>query len=339
MAGRRLKSSLVILIYSIILTTILLLGIYLYISVSKPSLPISAQNIALFQSSDVLLTAGSNGTVTAPVTQAVSVETLNSYYQVQFLRYLPAYILVLVLTVFALSFLMWKIIRKIETQQTLTVSRTVRIATDIEGRRAHALDYGRLNSYISHEQKNALSLLRAKLELRGDGDLVKTIETVSNHIDDVLTLSSNVDPLYEVDATIVCAEAVDSYKKIYPKIRFDFNEDENFTIQAKEVWIHRAVFNLIDNAIKYGDGSEVAVAIKSEKGSVIITVHDNGIGIDKSLYGRIFDDRFRIGVLKKDGYGIGLSLVRHVCELCSGICYLESESGTGTTFYLVFPQA
>ena len=337
MAGRGLKSSLVIFVYSVILTIILLLGMYLYITVSKPALPVSQQNIALFQNSDVLLTTASNGTVTAPLNQAIPVETLNSYYQLQFMRYLPIYMLVLVLTVFALSLFMWKIIRKIEARQTLTVSQTVRTATDIESRKVHALDYERLNSYISHEQKNALSLLRARLEFRGDSDLVKTIKTVSNHIDDILTLSSNEASLYEMDAAIACAEVLDSYRKIYPKIHFDFNEDESFTIEAKEVWIQRAVSNLIDNAIKCGDNSDISVTVKSEKGSVIITVHDEGIGIDKELQDRIFDDRFRIGELKKDGYGIGLSLVRHVCELCSGICYVESESGTGTTFYMVFP--
>jgi signal transduction histidine kinase len=338
MAGRRLKSSLVILVYSVVLTAVLLLGIFLYITISKPSLPNTQQNIALFQNSDSLLTAAKSGTVAVPLTQAISVETLNSYYQAQFVKYLPVYIFVMVLLVFGLSFLMWKIIRRIEASQTLTVSQTVKTATSIENRKAHQLDYERLNSYISHEQKNALSLLRARLELRGDIDLVKTIKDVSDHIDDVLTLSSNEDSLYEVDAAIACAEVLDNYRKIYSKITFDFNEDENLAIKAKEVWIQRAVSNLIDNAIKYGNESEIAVSVRSAKGSVIITVHDDGIGIDKELQDQIFDDRFRVGELKKDGYGIGLSLVRHVCELCSGICYVESENATGTTFYLVFPQ-
>jgi signal transduction histidine kinase len=234
---------------------------------------------------------------------------------------------------------MWNIIKKIETNQRLIVSQAVKIETNLESNRTHQLDYERLNSYIAHEQKNALSLLRARLELKGDEELVRNINSVADHIDDILTLSANEAALYEVDAAIVCAEVLDEYKKIYSKIKFDFDEDENFLILAKEIWIQRAISNLIDNAVKYGNNSEITVYIKNKKGSVILSVHDNGIGIDQCLQDQIFDDRFRINDLKKNGYGIGLSLVRHVCQLCSGICYVESEIGKGTTFYLVFQQA
>jgi hypothetical protein len=182
MAGRRLKSSFVIITYSVILTVVLLLGMYLYITVSKPSLPISQKDLALFQNSDVLLSAAPTGTITTPITQAISVETLNNYYQIQFIRHLPIYILVMLLTIFTLSLLMWKVIRVIEARQTLAVSQTVRTATDAENRKTHALNYDRLNSYIAHEQKNALSLLRSRLELQGDTDLVKTIKTVASSL-------------------------------------------------------------------------------------------------------------------------------------------------------------
>ena len=94
----------------------------------------------------------------------------------------------------------------------------------------------------------------------------------------------------------------------------------------------------MDNAIKYGQQKEIIVTLKQAKGSVIIEVKDQGIGIDENQAEHIFQDRYRIPHLHTDGYGIGLSLVHHVCELCHGFVTFDSTS-KGTTFYLCFPIA
>jgi signal transduction histidine kinase len=202
-------------------------------------------------------------------------------------------------------------------------------------------DYLRLSLYIAHEQKNALSLLRARMQLAGNAELSAEIDRVANGIDDVLTLSASEGMKHDeiVDAALVCADVCDEYRKIYPRISFTFDELANSQIRGRELWIHRAVSNLVDNAIKYGNGSEIKVEVKNKKGSVIITVADEGIGIDENKLEKIFENRYRINELKKDGYGIGLSLVHHVCELCGGAAHVESQKGKGSTFYMVFPQA
>jgi Signal transduction histidine kinase len=334
----RFKTGLIIGIYSIILTLIVIFSIYIYISESNKVMQISQQSLFLVQSSDKIGESISNGFITAPLTQAVPAIELDGYYQSKFIRYLPLYILIMVTVIFSLSFIMWKVIKNIENRQVVEVSKTVKNSSDNENLEKYLLDFKRLNSYISHEQKNTLALLRARLELIGNNELVKNIDEISNGIDDILTISSGKESLSEIDVAIICAEATDEYRKIYSNIKFDFNEEENFIILAKEVWIHRAVSNLIDNAIKYGNNSEINVCVENKKNSVIITVSDYGIGIDKDLNDRIFDNHFRINELQKNGYGIGLSLVKHVCDLCSGICYVDSEIGKGTTFYLVFSQ-
>lgn len=109
-------------------------------------------------------------------------------------------------------------------------------------------------------------------------------------------------------------------------------------IMAKERWIKRAVSNLLDNAIKYGDGKLVEVVVKRKHHSIIITVSDHGIGISEKKQAEIFNHQYRVNELNKDGYGIGLSLVSHVCELCNGFVIVDSEEGKGSTFYLSFPS-
>ena len=102
--------------------------------------------------------------------------------------------------------------------------------------------------------------------------------------------------------------------------------------------IYRAICNLLDNAIKYGEDKPIEINVKNKNNSIIISVHDNGIGIPQELQDKIFNHRYRINELNKDGYGIGLSLVSHVCDLCSGFVWVESEKNKGSTFYLSFPE-
>ena len=205
--------------------------------------------------------------------------------------------------------------------------------------RTHIDDYKRLNSYLSHEQKNAISILRMKLELDGHNEYIHHLDCIKESIDDVLTLSENInEEMGCVDLSLVCAEICDNYRTSYHNIIFHFEEDNVNEIAGKKRWLVRAISNLLDNAIKYGNQKEIHVDVKNRHGSVIVTVKDQGIGFDQNQKEKIFCHHYRINELKEDGYGIGLSLVNHVCDLCHGIAYVESHKGNGTTFYLSFPQ-
>lgn len=201
-------------------------------------------------------------------------------------------------------------------------------------------DYKKLNSYLSHEQKNVLALVRTEMELNGEEEYLRDLSLLTDGIDNVLTLSETEDTTRReaVDAVLVCAEVCDSYRKLHPNLQFTFDEDENCEIYAVRRWIQRAVSNLVDNAVKYGGEGEISLDVRAKNGSVILRVTDHGAGIPPEEQERIFEYQYRIGALKKDGYGIGLSLVHHVCTLCGGFAAVESVPGVETTFYLSFPQ-
>lgn len=204
----------------------------------------------------------------------------------------------------------------------------------------HFTDYKRLNAYLSHEQKNAIAAIRTRLEIDKQYSYLNQLDHVTNCINDVLTLSESGsnEILNTVDLALICAEVCDFYIKSYPNIIFKFNEEDNTEIYAKERWIHRAISNLIDNAIKYGEGKDIIVTIVNRKQSVIITVEDHGIGIEQCKLDEIFCMNYRVNELNKNGHGIGLSLVNHVCDLCGGYAYVESEIDQGTIFYITFPE-
>lgn len=201
-------------------------------------------------------------------------------------------------------------------------------------------DFENLSSFISHEQKNSLALLRAMIqnECSAVGDRATAqLDRMVKSLDDILTLSANESKLEKVDLSLICGMAVDEYKRVYRDISFDFDEDAVLYIAGHELMVHRAVSNLIDNAIKYGADKPIAVYVGTQGGCPYVSVEDQGIGISMQQQEKIFESRYRIGSRKKDGYGIGLSLVRHVAELCGGFVWVDSMENCGSKFKLVFP--
>lgn len=258
---------------------------------------------------------------------------------------------------FLLSLCLWLLLKQIQTKRTFKIAKELNDSiteTVLSNEPALAAayanlkeqfdnrlnDFKRLSSYLTHEQKNEIAILRAKMELKENAEFVEKLDNIADSIDDILTLSDNTDtsPQTVVDVSIICAEVFDNYRKIANNLFFEYEEDEDTEIFARRRWIYRAVSNLLDNAIKYGEGNPVTLSVRAKNGSVIVEVRDNGIGISTDKQEAIFNERYRISELNKDGYGIGLSLVSHVCDLCGGFVTVESEPQKGSAFYMSFPQ-
>ena len=201
-------------------------------------------------------------------------------------------------------------------------------------------DFDHLSSYISHEQKNALAVLRAMIQNEGTANaeqLVAQIDRMVKSMDNILSLSTNTAVLEPVDLPLICGMVADEYRKVYTNIIFDFDEEASLWIAGHELLCYRAVSNLVDNAIKYGQDKPVTVYAGIQNGCPYVSVEDQGCGIGIEQQEKIFESRYRIGSRKKDGYGIGLSLVRHVAELCGGFVWVDSRENGGSKFKIVFP--
>jgi PAS domain S-box-containing protein len=97
--------------------------------------------------------------------------------------------------------------------------------------------------------------------------------------------------------------------------------------------------NLVDNAVKYGEGKPVAVEVSEDRGEVTIQVSDHGIGIDAEHQQRIFQ-RFERAVNARQygGFGLGLWITRQIVEACGGQIQVRSERDVGSTFTVRFPR-
>jgi two-component system phosphate regulon sensor histidine kinase PhoR len=105
--------------------------------------------------------------------------------------------------------------------------------------------------------------------------------------------------------------------------------------------IEQAVFNLVDNAIKYSSPqSEVQLNVQKDEKELRIAVKDIGCGIEKPHLERIFERFYVVDKArsrKLGGTGLGLSIVKHIVQLHNGSVTVESTPGRGSTFTLHLP--
>jgi two-component system phosphate regulon sensor histidine kinase PhoR len=106
--------------------------------------------------------------------------------------------------------------------------------------------------------------------------------------------------------------------------------------------LQQVLFNLVDNAIKYGrpEGNVVVGAKPFDNRQVQIWLHDDGPGIPPEARERIFERFYRADKARareQGGTGLGLAIVKHIVQGHGGRVWVESELGKGTTFYFTLP--
>lgn len=97
--------------------------------------------------------------------------------------------------------------------------------------------------------------------------------------------------------------------------------------------------NLIDNAIKYSEPKcTIWIETKVEENILQFSIRDEGMGISKDKLSKIYDKFYQCDEShKKQGNGLGLSIVKRITELLKGSILCESETGVGTTMTVMLP--
>lgn len=361
------KIGLVILLFSVTITIAFVIMLSLFSgvfssenSIAKTMLPHKEGNsiYVITLKDEMAVEFFTNGIPMLPSEGLLPISIYNQNYFEYVMERITPYAVLFCIFLILMSVVLWFVLKRIQEKNNMRIAEQFSSMDDTDGFMAESsalfsaynsirqkfdkylTDYKRLNSYLSHEQKNAIAILRTRMELADHQIYLPSLDAISQSIDDLLTLSEANDTAatVPVDVALVCAAVCDSYQDMQNNISFLFDENDDTMIFAKERWIYRAVANLVSNAVKYGKGKPVYVEVKSKKNSVIVTVKDHGIGIAPENQEKIFRHSYRINELNKDGYGIGLSVVSHVCDLCGGFAAVESSEGEGSTFYLTFPQ-
>jgi signal transduction histidine kinase len=101
--------------------------------------------------------------------------------------------------------------------------------------------------------------------------------------------------------------------------------------------LEQIVSNLLSNAIRYGQGKPISLAVRARDDEASITVRDEGIGIGPDERARIFQRFARAGAHGQGGLGLGLWIASVVCGAMDGTISVESRPGAGATFIVRLP--
>ena len=190
----------------------------------------------------------------------------------------------------------------------------------------------------------------AKMEVQ-DANSARYIDLMSeraNHLE--FTLSeliaiTNVKQeelsISEISFNHIIEEVLDSFR---PKIEsFNINIERELNLDkpffSDEKLVRGILFYLIDNSVKFRNNDEPNISIKINEQSqgVLMSVGDNGPGIEPDIQDRIYDMYFR-GHEKSQGSGLGLYIVASIVERLMGYVTLESSPERGTTFRIFLPN-
>ncbi|MEW6195706.1 MAG: HAMP domain-containing sensor histidine kinase [Bacteroidota bacterium] len=117
-------------------------------------------------------------------------------------------------------------------------------------------------------------------------------------------------------------------------------ETEIKLIIADEIILKQILLNLLENAIKFSpDGGQIQLLLRQSKSVVEISVRDEGIGIAKSDYNKLYRPFYRgSNVGSIPGVGLGLAIVKKLAFILRAKIECYSETGKGTEFILKIPQ-
>lgn len=213
---------------------------------------------------------------------------------------------------------------------------------------------------ISHELKTpigALGLLAETIEGETDtevmrrlaGRMVEESERAARTIDDLLELSriEFADDVEHAEVVLrdVVREAVARITNAAEQagVAIEVDVAGPLTVHGDSRQLVSALFNLLDNAVKYSPrDSIVGVLVEPDESGLnaVVSVADQGVGIPRSSVERVFERFYRVdGARARNtgGTGLGLAIVRHVVSNHGGEVLLDSTEGLGSEFTMVLP--
>ncbi len=178
------------------------------------------------------------------------------------------------------------------------------------------------------------------------GKIAKETDRIVLLINDMLNLSNleaERSPIKErVDLVKVCEDVKESLSSLAEQKKVTVEVSGSGVIEAEKEHAVELVKNLTENAVRYNEaGGHVRVNVGKADGKTILTVKDDGIGIDDKDKERIFERFYRVDKSRSremGGTGLGLAIVKHICAVYNADLKLESKIGEGTTVTISFPE-
>lgn len=216
---------------------------------------------------------------------------------------------------------------------------------------------------VSHELRTPLSLIKGYVETLLEGAkndpevATRFLQTIEKHadrltylIEDLLTISrlesgQIVMNVQTVDLREEVARVIDDLQSRVAMKQVQLHNEipSGLSAQADADRLHQVLFNLIENAIKYGrHGGCITVSGRAAgQDKVELWVQDDGPGIPAESRERVFERFYRVDRARSresGGTGLGLAIVKHIVQAHGGEVWVKSEAGQGSTIFFTLPQ-
>lgn len=216
---------------------------------------------------------------------------------------------------------------------------------------------------VSHELRTPLSLIKGATETLLDGvkqdpvALDRLLTIIDRHADRLTLLIDDLLLLAKLDSgrvalnlqpTALRTAVQETIEDLVPRaalreMQLDNQVTAGLVATADPDRLRQVLFNLIDNAIKYGrPAGRVTISGQVlDAGHVEVGVRDDGPGIPAEARARVFERFFRADKARsreQGGTGLGLAIVKHVVQAHGGDVRVESELGQGAAFYFTLPR-
>lgn len=145
----------------------------------------------------------------------------------------------------------------------------------------------------------------------------------------------------KIDTNKLMKDLVPSFEYLLVQKEIKLFVDDLPDCYGDELMISQVFANLIINAIQYYDETKksyIKIFGEIKDDSVVFSIEDNGIGIDKSYHKKIFDIFYRLHPEKAEGEGLGLTIVSKILRGHSGKIDIESIPGVGSRFMFSLPK-
>jgi len=174
----------------------------------------------------------------------------------------------------------------------------------------------------------------------------RLLSTIEDLIEISRIESGNVKVLYQrVNINQLMTELYQFFKPEADAKNLQFSmqlalENDKAVISADKTKLNSIIINLVKNALKYTDKGSIVFGYEIENAFIKIFVKDTGIGIPADRQEAVFDRFVQADLSDREarqGTGLGLSIVKSYVEMLKGSISLQSEVGSGTTFYVRLP--
>ncbi|HZA27960.1 MAG TPA: ATP-binding protein [Actinomycetota bacterium] len=240
-----------------------------------------------------------------------------------------------------------------EREWARALAETARQAEELASTKAEFL------SNVSHELRTPLTIIKGVAQVVGRfggasddlaGMLVKLEEAatkLTRMVENLLTLAEMERGEFELnvdacDVVNLVREAADETAARYPRVNVDVRLPVGIPARADADRIREVIVQILDNACRYSEeGGVVTVQAKRAVEGIVVSINDQGKGVDRRVVAAAFGEAFSPGeqVLTKDraGLGLGLNLARSLVALHGGILSAEPLPGGGSKVSFVIP--